>query len=172
MPPPVQLELVMVELAVLENAHVLASVGFRPRRTPFITSVAATVKSKTLRGRPGPRPRLITGLRGATAAGLRFQEGRNVPDLVSDRGSVDSPERAADVQSSFVLQHFHAAPADGGVDVLIDPRPRDRRHLRQIDRPGTLLISQQLLIVTLQHQSERQAMPNLDIDDAITNRLN
>jgi hypothetical protein len=46
---------------------------------------------------------LITGLLGATATGLRFQEGGNVPELVSDRGSVDPPERAADVQSSFAL---------------------------------------------------------------------
>jgi hypothetical protein len=79
---------------------------------------------------------LTTGFGGATAAGLRFQEGRNVPELVSDGRSVDSPERAAHVQSSFVLQHLHAAPADGGVYVLVDPRPWDRRHLRQIDRPG------------------------------------
>src|ERR1017187_10130410 len=82
------------------------------------------------------RPRLTTGFGGATAAGLRFQEGRNVPELVSDGRSVDSPERAAHVQSSFVLQHLHAELADGGVYVLVDPRPWDRRHLRQIARPG------------------------------------
>jgi hypothetical protein len=79
---------------------------------------------------------LNTGFGGATAARLRIHEGRNIPDLVSDGRSVDSPERATDVQSSFVLQHFHAAPADGGVNVLIDPRPWDRRHLRQIDNTG------------------------------------
>ena len=82
-------------------------------------------------------PRLITGLHGATAAGLRFQKGGNVPELISDRGPVDPPERAADVQSSFVLQDFHAAPANGGVYVFIDPRPRDRGNLRQIDNPGS-----------------------------------
>jgi hypothetical protein len=80
---------------------------------------------------------LTAGVGSDTAAArLRFQESRNISDLVSDGRSVDSPERAADVQSSFVLEHFHAAPADGGVHVLIDPRPRDRRHLRQVDRPG------------------------------------
>jgi hypothetical protein len=79
---------------------------------------------------------LIARLCGATAARLRFQESRNIPDLVSDRRSVDTPELAAYVQSSFVLQDFHAAPADGGVDVFIDPRPWDRRHLRQIDGAG------------------------------------
>jgi hypothetical protein len=78
---------------------------------------------------------LITGLPCATTW-LRFQKGGNITELVSDRRSVDPPERAAYVQSSFVLQDFHAAPADGGVDVLIDPRPWDRRHLRQIDKPG------------------------------------
>jgi hypothetical protein len=78
---------------------------------------------------------LIIGLCGATAARLRFQKGRDIPDLVSDRRSVDSSERATDIQAPFVLQHLHAATADGGVYVLIDPRPWDRRHLRQIDRP-------------------------------------
>ena len=68
-------------------------------------------------------------LSGATAARLRFQKGRNVPELISDRGPVDSPERTADVQPPFLLQHFHAAPADGGVDVLIDPRPWNRWNL-------------------------------------------
>src|SRR6476620_1649886 len=70
-------------------------------------------------------PRLTAGFRGVTAARLRFQEVRNIPEFVSDRGSVDPPERATDAQASFVLQHFHAAPADGGVYMLIDPRPRD-----------------------------------------------
>src|SRR6266700_7280111 len=64
-------------------------------------------------------PGLITGLLGATAAGLRFQEGGNVPELISDRCPVDPPEWAADVQSSFVLQDFHAASANGGVYVFI-----------------------------------------------------
>src|SRR5260370_32039159 len=80
-------------------------------------------------------PRLTAGFRGATAARLRFQEVRNIPELVSDRGAVDPPERAAHVQSPFVLQDFHAAPADGGIDMFIDPRPWDWRHLRQIDKP-------------------------------------
>ena len=70
---------------------------------------------------------LITGLLGATAARLRFQKGRNIPDPVANRRSVDSPERATDIQSPLPLQHLHAAPADGGVDVLIDPREWDRR---------------------------------------------
>src|ERR1039458_8710605 len=69
----------------------------------------------------------------STAARLRFQKRRDVADSVSDAGSVDALERAANVQPPFVLQRFHAAPADGGVHVLIDPRPRDRRHLGQID---------------------------------------
>ncbi len=49
-PAPIQLELVMVERAVLENAHCvglpLASQANR-RCTPFLTSVGETVKSKT-----------------------------------------------------------------------------------------------------------------------------
>jgi hypothetical protein len=40
---------------------------------------------------------------GTTAARLGFQIGRNIPDPVANRRSVDSPERAADVQSPFVL---------------------------------------------------------------------
>ena len=141
----------MVELAVLENAHrgvLLASdhlhgtIHHFGRRNSQVEDSARPARSA---------PRLITRLRGATAAGLRFQEGRDVPELVSDRGSVDSPERAADVQSPFVLQHFHAAPADGGVDVLIDPRPWDRRHLRQIDKPGTCSYQSNSL-AALQHQ--------------------
>jgi hypothetical protein len=73
---------------------------------------------------------LITGLRGATAAArLRFQEDRNIPELVANRRSVDAPERAADVQSPFGLQHSHAAAADGGVYVFIDPRPWNRWNL-------------------------------------------
>jgi hypothetical protein len=82
-------------------------------------------------------PQLTAGFRGAAATRLRFQESSNVAKLVPDRSSVDSPERAAHVQSSFVLQHLHAAPADGSVDMLIDPRPRDGRHLREIDGPGS-----------------------------------
>src|SRR5260370_29865507 len=78
----------------------------------------------------------MTPLCGAAATRLRFQKGSNIPDLVSNRRAVDAPERAAHVQSPFVLQHLHAAPADGGVYALVDPRPWDRGHLRQIDRPG------------------------------------
>jgi hypothetical protein len=79
---------------------------------------------------------VITPLCGTTSAGLRFQEGRNIPEFVSDRGSIDPPERTAHVQSPFVLQDLHAASADGGINVLIDPCPRDRGYLRQINKPG------------------------------------
>src|SRR5450759_1853833 len=106
-------------------------------RRPFASTPVGSRRAEQSRQRSprpsSPTPRLITRLCGATAARLRLQKGRDIPDLVPDRRSVDSPERAADVQSSFVLEHFHAAPADGGVYVLIHPRPWDRRHLRQID---------------------------------------
>jgi hypothetical protein len=46
---------------------------------------------------------LTAGFVGATAAGLRFQECRNIPELVSDGCSIDSPERAPNIQPSFVL---------------------------------------------------------------------
>jgi hypothetical protein len=75
----------------------------------------------------------LTRLLRATAARLRFQERGDIAELVSDRGPVDPPEGATDIQASFVLQYFHAAAADSGVDVLIDPRPWDRWHLREID---------------------------------------
>jgi hypothetical protein len=57
---PVQLELVMVEPAILENAHLLALV-FRTNLTlpPFVTSVAETVKSKI--GAAGPFRALVDG---------------------------------------------------------------------------------------------------------------
>src|SRR5450759_5542408 len=103
--------------------------------TPFGSRRAEQSSQRSPRP-SSPTPRLITRLCGATAARLRLQKGRDIPDLVSDRRSVDSPERAADVQSSFVLQHLHAATADGGVHVLVDPRPWDRWHLLQIDRLG------------------------------------
>jgi hypothetical protein len=67
---------------------------------------------------------------------LRFQESRYVTHLVTNRRAVDAPERAADVQPALSLQHFHAAPANGGVDALIYPSPWDRWHLRQIDNAG------------------------------------
>src|SRR5258708_37995513 len=79
--------------------------------------------SRRLPWPPGPGPRLTTGLGGATATRLRFEESRNIPDLVSNCRSVDSPEGAADVQLALPLEHFHAAPADGGVYMFIDPRP-------------------------------------------------
>jgi hypothetical protein len=62
---------------------------------------------------------LIIGFCKTTAARLGFQEFRNIPELVPDRRTVDSPECTADVQSPLVLEHFHAAPANGGIDVLI-----------------------------------------------------
>jgi hypothetical protein len=77
----------------------------------------------------------IRWLGGATTAGLRFQKGRNVAEFVSDCGSVDAPEWASDIQLPFPLQDLHAAAPDCGVNVLVDPRPRDCRHLRQIDNP-------------------------------------
>src|ERR1039458_3861741 len=58
------------------------------------------------------------------------------PNLYRTVVPFDPPERAADVQPPFVLQDFHAARADGGVDVFIDPCPWDGRHLRQIDGAG------------------------------------
>jgi predicted carbohydrate-binding protein with CBM5 and CBM33 domain len=64
---------------------------------------------------------------------LGLQERCDVPELVSDRRSIDTPERTADVQSPLVLQDLHAASADGSVNALIDPRPRHRWHLRQIN---------------------------------------
>jgi hypothetical protein len=104
---------------------------------------------------------------GATAARLRLQEGGDVPDLVSDRGPVDPTERTADVQPALVLQYLHAATADGGVYMFIDPRPGNRRHMRQIDSAGKAAHLQQPLEATLKYQPERQTVPNLNIDDAI-----
>jgi hypothetical protein len=76
------------------------------------------------------------GLGGTTAAArLRFQKGRYVADFVSNRRAVDAPEWAPDIQPAFLLQYLHAAPADGGVHVFIDPCPWDGRNLGQIDEP-------------------------------------
>jgi hypothetical protein len=81
---------------------------------------------------------LITGHCGATAAArLRFEEGRNVPEFVTNRRAIDSPERAANVHLALALHNFDAAPADSRVYVFIDPRPWDCGHLRQIDRPDS-----------------------------------
>jgi hypothetical protein len=80
---------------------------------------------------------LIAGHCGATAAArLRFEKGRNVPEFVTNRRAIDSPERAANVHLALALHNFDAAPADSRVYVFIDPRPWDRRHLRQVDRLG------------------------------------
>ena len=122
----------MVELAVFENTHA-ANVCL----DPMGVQRCGHSQVEDLRGRPGRGTALISRSYGATtAARLRFQKSRNIPELVSDRRSVDSPERAADVQPPFPLQYLHAAAADGGVYVFVDPRPRDRRNLRQIDGPG------------------------------------
>src|SRR5580704_16382387 len=82
-------------------------------------------------------PWLVARLCATSTTRLRFQKGGNVREFVSNRCSVNSPERAADVQPPFVLQHLHTAPADGGVYMFIDPRPWDRGHLRQIHDPGS-----------------------------------
>jgi hypothetical protein len=74
-----------------------------------------------------------TRLLSTATAGLGLQKGSDLPEPVSDGGSVDAPERTAPVQSSFALQHFDATATDRGVNVFIDPGPGDRRHLRQID---------------------------------------
>jgi hypothetical protein len=42
----------------------------------------------------------------ATAAWLRFQKRLNIPELVADRGAINSPERTANIQPPFVLQHL------------------------------------------------------------------
>jgi len=56
---------------------------------------------------------------GTTAARLRFQKCSNIAELVSDRGSIDLPERGADIQSPFLPQIFHTAPADGFLNLWI-----------------------------------------------------
>src|ERR1039458_8297908 len=109
------------------------------RRSPWPASAAPpliTRCSDAAAGVTTTTTAALTTSAGATAARLRFQKCRNIADSISDARSVDALERAADVQPPFVLQRFHAAPADGGVHVLIDPRPRDRRHLRQIHKLG------------------------------------
>jgi shikimate 5-dehydrogenase len=79
---------------------------------------------------------VIIGLGGTTAAArLRFQKSRYVSDFVSNRRAVDAPELAPDIQPAFLLQYLHTAAADRGVDVFIDPCPRDGRNLGQIDEP-------------------------------------
>src|SRR5438046_971231 len=121
----------MIELAVLENAHLPISqlvILTNPHVATIHHFSRREQSSRNSAGSARSAPLLLTRLCGATAARLRFEKGHDIPELVSDRGSVDSPERAADVQSSFILQHLHAAPADSGVDVLINPRPRHRRH--------------------------------------------
>ena len=126
-PPPVQLELVMVERAVLENAHCVAVFRATAPAPPFITSVAGTVKSKIgAAGQVRAWVRLL-GFAAPPPPGCDSRKAVMSPILYRIDRAVDSPERAADVQPSFVLQHFHAAPADGGVYVLVDPRPWDRQ---------------------------------------------
>src|ERR1039458_1494785 len=111
-----------------------AAAGVTTGVTTGITAGITT--SATVAGVTSTTTAALTTSAGATAARLRFQKCRNIADSISDARSVDALERAADVQPPFVLQRFHAAPADGGVHVLIDPRPRDRRHLRQIHKLG------------------------------------
>jgi hypothetical protein len=85
--------------------------------------------------RPLASPGWINGNRTAAALRLRLQKSCDVPEPVSDRRAVDSPERAADVHPTFPLKHFYTASPYGGVDLLIDPRPGHRGHLRQIANP-------------------------------------
>src|ERR1017187_10418053 len=97
------------------------------RRTLASTPWGSSVAKQSSRRFARPAwlgTRLIFGLDGATAATrLRLQKSSYVPELVSDRRSVNAPERAADIQPSLPLQHLHAAAANGCVYVLIDPRP-------------------------------------------------
>src|SRR5205085_8085449 len=125
-PPAVQFELVMVELAVFENAH---AANFAS--TPWGSSVAEQSSRRFARS-ARPSPRLFKWLCGTTAARLRFKKSRDVAHLVSDHRAVDAAEGAADIQSPLSLQHLHAAATDGGVHVLVYPGPGDRGHLRQI----------------------------------------
>src|SRR5205085_6285530 len=129
-PPAVQFELVMVELAVFENAH---AANFAS--TPWGSSVAEQSSRRFARS-ARPNPRLFTWLCGTTAARLRFKKSRDVAHLVSDHRAVDAAEGAANIQSPFALQHFYGTAADRGVDVLIDPCPWNRRHLGQIYHTG------------------------------------
>ena len=104
----------------------------RPR-VAHHSSLRSGKQSSRRFARPARPGRCTSGFGGASAARLRFQKSCNVAEPIPDRGPVDPPEWAADVPSSFLLQDFHAAPTDGGVYVFINPRPRDRGHLRQID---------------------------------------
>src|SRR5277367_2904843 len=106
------------------------------RRNSALTPFRSNVRQQSSRNLTGPAPfppGLITRFPGS-AAGLGIHERHDVAEPVADRGPVDATERAADVHASFVLQHLHAATANGGVNVLIYPRPWNRRHLRQVDR--------------------------------------
>jgi hypothetical protein len=67
------------------------------------------------------------------APGLRFEKRHNVAEFVSNAGAADSPERAARVQATFALKRLHAAAADGGVDVFVDPGQGHSGDLGQID---------------------------------------
>ena len=77
---------------------------------------------------------MIVGPTSTTATTwLRFKESRDVAHLVSDRCAIDSAKWAADIQPSLPLQHFHAAAPDGGINVFVNPRPRNGWDLGQID---------------------------------------
>jgi len=134
MTPAVQFDFVMEEPAVLEDAHRLVTAVLRTNLAspPLVTSVARHSQGRRSGPPARPAPLWISWAFIATAARLRFQERLNISELVSDGCPVDSPERAANIQSPFVLEHFHAAPADGGVHMLIYPRPRNRRNPCQI----------------------------------------
>ena len=131
MPPAVKEELVVIKLAVFENTHAGTFLP-RPHGGPLLPNSQVA----DLRGRPGSSLILMTEPFTATAARLRFQKSVDIRELVSDRRAVDSAKRAADVQSPFPLQYLHAATANGGIHVLIDPGPWDRRHIREIDEPA------------------------------------
>jgi hypothetical protein len=67
------------------------------------------------------------------------------PSLYRNGRSVDSPEWVANVQPPFILQDLNTAATSGGIYVLIHPRPRNRRHLRQIDKVGNAAHSNTVL---------------------------
>ena len=72
--------------------------------------------------------------------------------------------------STFTLQ-----PADRGVSVFVNPGPRHRRHLRQIDSSGNAAHSARtssrtarLLMATLYDEPEGQTVADLNRDNAIS----
>src|SRR4051812_19073826 len=83
--------------------------------------------------RPARSPRRRLNRHRGAAPRLGFHEFGDVTHLVANCRAIDALEWAADIQPTFVLQHFHTAGADRSVRALVDPRPRNWWYLRKID---------------------------------------